>query len=161
MAAPIYGTKGRSFGIKGNVKASGVGSSTTWATLTGNAACIITGYTANQSPQGVAQSIDQSGYLVAEAIPYVQFDLSVTFEFASTNTTYGPADTLAMPTIGDKIELENMGNTELDGVYQYVGGSVTGSNSGMKTGTMNLRAISNGSDLTAANKVALAALTAS
>jgi hypothetical protein len=59
-----------------------------------------------------------------------------------------------------KLTLENMDNTDLNGAYNFISGSVTGSNQGWKTGTMTLRAIDDGT-YTSANKTALAEIAGS
>ena len=47
-----------------------------------------------------------------------------------------------MPTLMAKITLASMDNADLTGTYNFISGSVTGSNQGWKTGTMTLRRIS-------------------
>jgi len=61
-----------------------------------------------------------------------------------------------MPDLMAKITLENMDNSDLNGAYNFISGSVTGSNQGWKTGTMTLRAISDTGNTLSLNKQALA-----
>lgn len=159
MSAFIFGTQARVYGVKGNVKTHD-GTNTVWPTLTANAACIITAYNWAVNPQGQVQGLDQFGRITSEAIAYAQYDLNVTFEFGSETSTptIAEAEALIMPAPMSLLTLENFENTDVNGVYNFISGSVAGTNQGWKIGNMVLRAISNGSDLVAANKGALAAL---
>lgn len=159
MAAFIYGTQARVYGVKGNVAVHD-GTATVWPTLTANAACIITAYNWAVNPQGQVQGLDQYGRITSEAIAFAQFDLNITFEFGSSTTTptEAEAEALIMPAPMAKLTLENFENTDVNGAYNFISGSIAGSNQGWKVGNMVLRAISNGSNLDAANKGALSAL---
>jgi hypothetical protein len=149
----LYGTQARVYGINGNVK---VGSPTEWPSLTSpDTVCIITGYTFTPSMAGGVEGFDQNGKLTSEAFAYATFELQVNFEFGGDTT--GHAKTLLMPVLMAKIQLEQMDNAELNGIYNFRSGSVTGTNQGWKTGSMTLRAIS-GADLIAANKIAFASV---
>ena len=154
----LYGTQARVYGINGNVMLNGaVGSDTEWPTLTGTRLCIITGYTFTPSMAGGVEGFDQFGRLTSEAFAYATFELQVNFEFGSTDLSGGVADSkgLLMPTLMSKIELELMDNDDLNGTYNFISGSVTGSNQGWKTGSMTLRAISSSANLTTASKLSL------
>lgn len=159
MAPLIYGTQARAYGIKGNV-ATHDGSATVWPTLNSETACIITAYTFSNNPAGQVTGFNQLGYPISEAVAFAQFDVTITFEFGSSTLTptIADAESLLMPEVMAKLTLENFANTDMNGAYNYISGSMTGANQGWKVGTMTLRAFSDGTDLAAANKVALAAL---
>jgi hypothetical protein len=156
----LYGTESRVYGIQGNI---GLNSSTAteWSILTGSKKCVITGYTYTPSMVGNVEGYDQYGNLVCEAFAGAQFEMSLTFEFGSTVTSGGAsggevdARALIMPNLMAKIELENMDNSDLNGIYNFRSGSVTGSNQGWKVGNMTLRAVDNGSNINSATKVAM------
>jgi hypothetical protein len=156
----LYGTQARVYGIGGNIKLPGVGSDTVWSSLSGSRICIITGYTYTPAVAGAVEGLDQYGRLTSEAFSYATFELSLTFEFGSTDLSNGVADSksILMPDLMALIEIENMDNTDLNGTYNFRSGSVTGSNQGWKTGNMTLRAISASANLQAANKISLAAI---
>jgi len=156
----LYGTQARVYGIGGNIKKPGVGSDTVWSSLSGDRICIITGYTYTPAVAGAVEGLDQYGRLTSEAFSYATFELSLTFEFGSTNLSNGVADSkgILMPDLMALIEIENMDNTDLNGTYNFRSGSVTGSNQGWKTGNMTLRAISASANVLAANKISLAAI---
>jgi hypothetical protein len=160
----LYGTQARVYGIAGNVRADDgtSGTDTEWPTLDATRACIITGYTYTPSMQGGVQGYDQSGRLTSEAFAYAQFELAITFEFGSAtvspNVTVAKAKALIMPDLMAKIYIENMDNADLNGQYNFISGSVTGSNQGWKVGNMTLRAIDNGANTLSASKGALSAI---
>jgi len=158
----LYGTQARVYGIGGNIKVHD-GTDTEWPTLTANRACIITGYTYTPSMQGGVQGYDQTGRLTSEAFAYAQFELSITFEFGSATSpseqvTVANAKALLMPDFMAKITVENMDNTDLNGAYNFISGSVTGSNQGWKVGNMTLRSISAAANTLSANKGALSTI---
>jgi hypothetical protein len=155
----LYGTQARVYGISGNVRVHD-GSDTEWPTLDASRACIITGYTYTPSMQGGVQGYDQSGRLTSEAFAYAQFELAITFEFGSSlaTPTVTEAKTLIMPDLMAKIYIENMDNADLNGQYNFISGSVTGSNQGWKVGNMTLRAIDNGANTLSATKGALSTI---
>ena len=165
--AKIYGSQARVYGINGNVAADdNTGNTPTdWPDLIAstNTDCIITGYTYTPSMQGNVQGFDQYGRLTSEAFAYAQFEITINFEFGSDASTPSITDAkgLIMPDLMAKLTLENMDNTDLNGAYNFISGSVTGSNQGWKTGTMTLRAIDNGSNTLSANKTALAEIAGS
>jgi hypothetical protein len=156
----LYGTESRVYGIQGNIALNAAGG-TEWAALTGTAKCVITGYTYTPSMVGNVEGYDQYGALVCEAFAGAQFEMSLTFEFGSTKTTGGAgggeedARQLIMPNLMAKIKLENMDNTDLNGIYNFRTGSVTGSNQGWKVGNMTLRAVDNGLTINSSDKVAM------
>jgi hypothetical protein len=152
--AKIYGSQARVYGINGNVAVHDAGTSTNWPTLDANADCIITGYTYTPSMQGNVQGFDQFGRLTSEAFAYAQFEITVNFEFGGDSIA--DSKSLIMPDLMAKLTLENMDNSDLNGAYNFISGSVTGSNQGWKTGTMTLRAISDPGNTLSANKQALA-----
>jgi hypothetical protein len=156
--AKIYGSQARVYGINGNVAADdNTGSTPTdWPDLiaAANTDCIITGYTYTPSMQGNVQGFDQFGRLTSEAFAYAQFEITVNFEFGGDSIA--ESKTLKMPDLMAKITLENMDNSDLNGAYNFISGSVTGSNQGWKTGTMTLRAISDPGNTLSLNKQALA-----
>ena len=155
----LYGTQARVYGISGNVRVHD-GSDTEWPTLDASRACIITGYTYTPSMQGGVQGYDQNGRLTSEAFAYAQFELAITFEFGSSlaTPTVTEAKTLIMPDLMAKIYIENMDNADLNGQYNFISGSVTGSNQGWKVGNMTLRAIDNGANTLSATKGALSTI---
>jgi len=159
--AVYYGSQARVYGIAGNVKADDAGVSTDWPTLDATTSCIITGYTYTPSMQGNVQGFDQNGRLTSEAFAYAQFEITINFEFGSATPSISDAKGLIMPDLMAKLTLENMDNTDLNGAYNFISGSVTGSNQGWKTGTMTLRAVDNGSNTLSANKTALAEIVGS
>jgi len=149
----LYGTQARVYGISGNVKE---GTPTEWASLSSpDTVCIISGYTFTPSTAGAVEGFDQNGNLTSEAFAYATFELQVNFEFGGDTSAH--AKGLILPVLMAKIQLENMDNVELNGIYNFRSGSITGANQGWKTGSMTLRAIS-GADLVAANKVAFASV---
>jgi|TARA_R100000482_G_scaffold14747_1_gene4357 hypothetical protein len=157
----LYGTQARVYGIGGRVmKPSENNSNTVWSSLTASTVCIITGYTYTPAVAGAVEGYDQTGRLTSEAFAYATFEMTINFEFGSTTTSGGVADSkgLKMPDLMAVIELTGMDNSDLNGVYNFRSGSVTGSNQGWKTGTMTLRAISNSANIQAANKGSLAAI---
>ena len=161
--AVYYGSQARVYGIAGNVKADDAGVNTDWPTLDATRSCIITGYTYTPSMQGNVQGFDQYGRLTSEAFAYAQFEITINFEFGSDASTPSITDAkgLIMPDLMAKLTLENMDNTDLNGAYNFISGSVTGSNQGWKTGTMTLRAISDPGNTLSANKQALAEIAGS
>ena len=134
----LYGTKARVYGISGNIEANGA--NTDWPTLDADALCVITGYTFTPSMAGSVEGFDQNGVLQAEAYAYANFELQINFELSGTNISN--AKSIVMPTLMAKITLASMDNADLTGTYNFISGSVTGSNQGWKTGTMTLRRIS-------------------
>lgn len=134
----LYGTKARVYGISGNIEADGA--NTDWPTLDATALCVITGYTFTPSMAGSVEGFDQNGLLQAEAYAYANFELQINFEFSGTAIT--DAKSIVMPVLMAKITLVSMDNADLNGTYNFISGSVTGSNQGWKTGTMTLRKIS-------------------
>jgi len=136
----LYGTKARVYGISGNIKTHAASNSTFWPTLDANALCVITGYTFTPSMAGSVEGFDQNGLLQAEAYAYANFELQINFELGGDAISNAKA--IIMPTLMTRIDLEAMDNAELNGSYNFISGSVTGSNQGWKTGTMTLRKIS-------------------
>ncbi len=160
MGALIYGTQARSYGIKGNV-ATHDGVNTVWASLNSETSCFITGYTFANNPGGQVTGFSQLGFPTSEAVAYAQFDVSIQFEFGSSTLTpsIADADSLLMPEVMASIRLQNFANSDMNGNYNYLNGSMTGNNQGWKVGSMTLRSFSNGTDLAAANKAAFSAIT--
>jgi hypothetical protein len=156
----LYGTESRVYGIQGNIALNAAGG-TEWPILTGTTKCVITGYTYTPSMVGNVEGYDQYGALVCEAFSGAQFEMSLTFEFGSTKTSGGAgggeedARSLIMPNLMAKIKLENMDNGDLNGIYNFRSGSVTGSNQGWKVGNMTLRAVDNGLTINSSDKVAM------
>lgn len=163
----LYGTQARVYGINGSVTLQGVSSSLTeWPTFTdSNLVCIITGYTFTPSMAGSVEALDQNGRIVSEAFAYANFELQINFEIGSTTLSGGTGITKAklvqMPLMMAKITLANMDNQDLNGTWNFISGSMTGTNQGWKTGSMTLRAISPAANTSPNAKVAFASIAAS
>jgi len=132
----LHGTKARVYGITGNIKVHASGS-TNWPSLDLNALCVITGYTFTPSMAGSVEGFDQNGLLQSEAYAYANYELQINFEIGGT--AISNAKGVIMPIPMARIDLELMDNADLNGAYNFISGSVTGSNQGWKTGSMTLR----------------------
>ncbi len=154
----LFGTQARVYGIGGNIKLHDT-TNTNWASLSGNKVCVITGYTFTPARAGEVQAFDQTGRLAAEAFAYATFEVALTFEFGSTSLSgTSEAKGIIMPNLMAKITLENMDNADLNGAYNFIAGSVTGTNQGWKVGNMTLRRISAAANTNTTSAIAFSAV---
>lgn len=133
-------------------------SASTWPGVTEDDQVECQGYTW-QPVFDVAEDANQVGKTVAAAVDEAKWELQINALIlapAASNTVAG-AKAVEFPLPMAKVVIINADNADVNGSYNFVGGSVTGNHKDFKKVSITLRAYQ-GADFDPANKVALDAV---
>jgi len=146
----VYGTKATIRGSQATIDAS----ESAWSTVTADDQIVVQSYTFTPVFD-VQEEANQTGATIAAAVDEVKFELQLSV--LVTGSSIANAKVIELPVAMSKIVIIGADNDDVNGDYNFVGGSVTGENKGVKKMSLTLRAYQ-GADFDPANKVALAVI---